>query len=160
MQVFASERGAAVAFARDAAQRLPAGLDDARYGLVALQRIGGIMQSVDPALWRDPDIAEPTGTGVGAQMLRATLAWEAMLDGRDRDRAVRLAREALRDDRLGPADTGLLWCIAAAARMYADDDLGDFWLRSRTAAHRRGSLFAVLSVNQWEGVWRWRKGEL
>jgi tetratricopeptide (TPR) repeat protein len=27
-------------------------------------------------------------------------------------------------------------------------------------AHARGSLFAVLSVNQWEGVWRWRRGEL
>ena len=44
--------------------------------------------------------------------------------------------------------------------MYADDDLGDFWLRSRTAANARGSLFAALSVNAWEGVWRWRKGEL
>jgi Bacterial transcriptional activator domain/AAA ATPase domain len=158
-QVFASERGAAVVFARDAARRLPPGLDDARDGLVALLRIGGIVQSVDPALWRDPDVGEPTGTGVGAQMLRATLAWEAMLEGRDRDRAVRLAREALQDERLWQADTGL-WCIAAAARMYADDDLGDFWLRSRTAAHARGSLFAVLSVNQWEGLWRWRKGEL
>jgi DNA-binding SARP family transcriptional activator len=159
-QVLASERGAAVTFARDAARRLPPGLDDARDGLVALLRIGGIMQSVDPALWRDPDVAEPTGTGVGAQMLRATLAWEGMLEGHDRDRVVRLAREALRDDRLWQADTGLLWCVAAAARMYADDGLGDFWLRSRTAAHARGSLFAVLSVNQWEGVWRWRKGEL
>ena len=44
--------------------------------------------------------------------------------------------------------------------MYADDDLGDFWLRSRTAANARGSLFAALSVNAWERVWRWRKGEL
>jgi len=44
--------------------------------------------------------------------------------------------------------------------MYADDDLGDFCLRSRTAANARGSLYAALSVNVWEGVWRWRKGEL
>jgi DNA-binding SARP family transcriptional activator len=159
-QVFASERGAAVAFARDAAQRLPPGSDDARDGLVALLRIAGIMQSVDPALWRDPDVAAPGGAGVGAQMLRATLSWEAVLDGRDRARAVRLAREAVQDDRLWQADTGLLWCIAGASRMYADDELGEFWLRSRTMAHARGSLFAVLSVNQWEGVWRWRRGEL
>lgn len=158
--VFASERGAAVAFARNAARRLPPGMDDARDGLIALLRIGGIMQSVDPAVWRDPEVAEPSGAGVGALMLRATLSWEAVLDGRDRARAVRLAREAVRDDRLWQADTGLLWCIAAASRMYADDDLGEFWLRSRTIAHARGSLFAVLSVNQWEGVWRWRKGEL
>ena len=93
-------------------------------------------------------------------MLRAALSWEATLEGRDRGRAVRLAREAVRDDRLWHADTGLLWCIAAASRMYADDDLGDFWLRSRTAANARGSLYAALSVNAWEGVWRWRKGEL
>jgi tetratricopeptide (TPR) repeat protein len=159
-QVFASERGAAVTFARDAARNLPAGMDDARDGLVALLRIGGIMQSVDPDLWRDADVPEPTGTGVGSLMLRATLSWEATLDGRDRDRAVRLAREAVRDDRLWQADTGLLWCIAGASRMYADDDLGDFWLRSRTAAQARGSLFATLSVNAWEGVWRWRKGQL
>jgi DNA-binding NarL/FixJ family response regulator len=92
--------------------------------------------------------------------LRATLGWEAMLAGADRDRAVRLAREATSDDRLWHGDTGLLWCIAAATRMYADDDLGDFWLRTRTTAHARGSLFAVLAVNQWEGVWRWRRGEL
>jgi hypothetical protein len=158
-QVFASERGAAVTFAREAVRRLPEGMDDARDALTALLRIGGLMQAVDPALWRD-DVAEPTGSGVGAQMLRATLGWEAMLDGADRHRAVRLAREATSDDRLWQGDTGLLWCIAAATRMYADDDLGDFWLRTRTAAHARGSLFAVLAVNQWEGVWRWRRGEL
>ncbi len=159
-QVFASERGAAVTFARDAMRRVPDGMDDARDGLTALLRIGGLMQAVDPALWRDDDVPEPTGTGVGAQMLRATLGWEAMLAGTDRERAVRLARRATADDRLWHGDTGLLWCIAAATRMYADDDLGDFWLRTRTAAHARGSLFAVLAVNQWEGVWRWRRGEL
>jgi tetratricopeptide (TPR) repeat protein len=158
-QVFASERGAAITFAREAIRRLPDGMDDARDGLTALLRIGGLMQAVDPGLWRD-DVAEPSGTGVGAQMLRAALAWEAMLAGTDRERAVRLARAATADDRLWHDDTGLLWCIAAATRMYADDDLGDFWLRTRTAAHARGSLFAVLAVNQWEGVWRWRRGEL
>jgi DNA-binding NarL/FixJ family response regulator len=83
-----------------------------------------------------------------------------MLEGADRDRAIRLARAATSDERLWHGDTGLLWCLAAATRMYADDDLGDFWLRTRTAAHARGSLFAVLMVNQWEGVWRWRRGEL
>lgn len=159
-QVFASERGAAITFAREAMRRLPDGMHDAHDALTALLRIGGLMQAVDPALWRDDDVREPTGTGVGAQMLRATLGWEAMLAGVDRERAVRLAREATADDRLWHGDTGLLWCIAAATRMYADDDLGDFWLRTRTAAHTRGSLFAVLAVNQWEGVWRWRRGEL
>ncbi|HET6876404.1 MAG TPA: BTAD domain-containing putative transcriptional regulator [Jatrophihabitans sp.] len=159
-QVFAGERGAAAAFAREAAERLPPGMDDARNGLLALQRISGMMQSVDPALWRDSPAPEPTGQGVGSLMLRAALAWEAVVEGADRQRAVRLAREALRTDQLWEVDSGLLWCVAAVARMYADDDLGDLWLRSRTIAHGRGSLFAVLSVNLWEGVWRWRRGEL
>src|SRR5262249_59935997 len=97
-QVFASEPGAAVAFAREAAKRLPPGLDDARDGLVALLRIGGIVQSVDPALWRDPDVAEPTGSGVGAQMLRATLARQAMLDGRDSHQAERRALAGTQPD--------------------------------------------------------------
>jgi DNA-binding NarL/FixJ family response regulator len=44
--------------------------------------------------------------------------------------------------------------------MIADDDLGDFWERARAQAHARGSLFTALSVNLWQGLWQWRRGEL
>jgi DNA-binding NarL/FixJ family response regulator len=44
--------------------------------------------------------------------------------------------------------------------MLADDDLGDYWARARAEAHARGSLFAVLSTNLWQGFWHWRRGEL
>jgi hypothetical protein len=93
-------------------------------------------------------------------MLAATLAWEATIAGVDRDRAVALAVFAGEGDRLMAVDHGLLWVVAANVRMLADDDLGDFWLRARAEAHRRGSLFAALSTSVWEGFWRWRRGEL
>jgi ATP/maltotriose-dependent transcriptional regulator MalT len=44
--------------------------------------------------------------------------------------------------------------------MIADDDLGDFWDRARAQAHARGSLFTALSVNLWQGLWHWRRGDL
>ncbi len=93
-------------------------------------------------------------------MLAATLAFEAMIDGADRDRAVALARFSLDGDRLWAVDNGLFWVVAANVRMLADDDLGDFWARARAQAHARGSLFMALSTSVWEGYWRWRRGEL
>jgi DNA-binding NarL/FixJ family response regulator len=118
------------------------------------------MHGLDPAVWRTADPPEPSGEGRGAQMLAATLAWEETVAGADRERAVALARFAHEGDRLMAVDHGLLWVVAANVRMLADDDLGDFWLRARAEAHRRGSLFAALSVSVWEGFWRWRRGEL
>jgi hypothetical protein len=44
--------------------------------------------------------------------------------------------------------------------MLADDDLGDFWERAEALAHAQGSLFTALSVNLWQGLWQWRRGEL
>ena len=93
-------------------------------------------------------------------MLAATLAFEAMVDGADRERAVALARFSLDGDRLWAVDNGLFWVVAANVRMLADDDLGDFWARARAQAHARGSLFMALSTSVWEGYWRWRRGEL
>jgi DNA-binding SARP family transcriptional activator/tetratricopeptide (TPR) repeat protein len=158
--VFASPPGIATAFAREARLVLPEDLIDQRQALLALERIGGYMHGLDPAVWRTADPPEPADEGLGAQMLAATLAWEATVDGADRERALRLARFAHDGDRLMAVDHGLLWVVAANVRMLADDDLGDFWLRARAEAHRRGSLFAALSVSVWEGFWRWRRGEL
>ncbi len=93
-------------------------------------------------------------------MLAAALAWEAVLDGTDRERAVALARFALDRDRLWEVDDGLFWIVAAVVRMLADDDLGDFWARARAQAHRRGSLFAVMSTSLWAGFWHRRRGEI
>ena len=158
--VFTSSPGVAAAFAQEAAAALPGDLVDARQGLVALQRISGFMHGLDPARWQAGPEPVVQGDGDCARMLAATLAWEVACAGTDRDRAVELARFALRDDRLFVVDSGLFWVVAANARMIADDDLGDFWERARAQAHARGSLFTALSVNLWQGLWQWRRGEL
>jgi DNA-binding SARP family transcriptional activator len=159
-EVFASAPGVATAFAREAGSVVPPELAGHRQALLALERISGYMHGLDPAIWRTARPPDPEGTGHGARMLAATLAFEATIDGADRDRAIALARFALEHDRLMAVDNGLLWVVAAVVRMLADDDLGDLWQRARSEAHGRGSLFMVMSTNLWEGFWRWRRGEL
>jgi DNA-binding SARP family transcriptional activator len=158
--VFTSSPGIASAFAREARASLPDDLVDARQGLLALERIGGFMHGLDPAVWQAGADPVVQGDGHGARMLAATLSWEATCAGTDRDRAVELARFALHEDKLLAVDSGLFWVVAANARMIADDDPGDFWERARAQAHARGSLFTALSVNLWQGLWQWRRGEL
>ena len=159
-EVFASPPGVATAFAQEAARALPPELGDHRQALLAIQRTGGYMHGLDRDVWGGTAPPEPSGQGHGARMLAATLAFETMIEGTDRDRAVSLARYSLEGDRLWAVDNGLFWVVAAAVRMLADDDLGDFWARARARAHARGSLFMALSVSVWEGYWRWRRGEL
>jgi DNA-binding SARP family transcriptional activator/tetratricopeptide (TPR) repeat protein len=158
--VFASERGRAARFARAAAADLPVELVDVRQALTGLARIAGVLHSLDPAEYRDDLSAELVGNGVGARMLAVTLSYDLLLAGEQRERAVELARFALADDRLLEADPGLLWVIAAYTRVLADDDLGDFWERTRTRAHGTGSLFSALATNIWRGFSEWRRGEL
>ena len=50
--VFAGGPGEATAFARSAAAALPADLDDARQGLLALERIGGYMHGLPEQEWQ------------------------------------------------------------------------------------------------------------
>ena len=156
--VFASPPGFATSFARRAQALLPDDLDDHRQGLVALQRLSGFLHAVQEG-WRTP-APEPRGQGPGAQMVAATLALEALVDGTDRERAVSMARFCLDGDRLLAVDDGLFWVNAAAVRTLSDDPLDDFWTRARSLARARGSLFATLSINLWEGFWRWQRGEL
>ena len=159
-EVFASPPGVATAFAREAASTLPAELGDHRQALLAIERTGGYMHGLDRGVWGRTEPPEPSGGGHGARMLAATLSFETMIEGTDRDRAVALARFSLEGDRLWAVDNGLFWVVAANVRMLADDDLGDFWARARARAHARGSLFMALSVSVWEGYWHWRRGEL
>ncbi len=155
---FASPPGVATGFARRAVAELPDHLADHRQGLLALQRMGGFLHSLEDG-WSTP-APDPDGTGPGAQMLAATVALQAFADGADRELATTMARRAHEDDRLMAVDDGLFWINAAIVRTLADDPLGDFWIRARGAAAARGSLFATLSINVWEGFWRWQRGEL
>jgi hypothetical protein len=157
--IFASPPGVATAFAQQAAVELPEEFADHRQALLAIQLTGGYMHALDPAVWRR-ELPEPVGDGHGAQMLAAALAFDVTVEGADRERAVRLARFALAGDRLWAVDNGLFWVVAAIIRTLADDDLGDFWARARAEAYARGSLFAAMSTNLWQGFWHWRRGEL
>lgn len=160
VQVFASPPGVATAFARDAAARVPDHLEDDRQGLIALQRVTGFMHGLPPESYRAGPSPAVSGDGDGARMLAATLAYEHLRDGRDRETAVRLARFALEGDRLLVVDNGLLWIVAANVLQFADLDLGDFWDRALAHAYATGGLFAALSVNLWRGFTQWRRGQL
>ena len=84
--VFASPPGFATTFARRAESALPGDrddLDDHRQGLVALQRMSGFLHAVEEG-WRTPALP-PQGQGPGAQMVAATIALEALVEGVDRD---------------------------------------------------------------------------
>lgn len=159
-QVFASPPGVATAFAREAAARVPAHLQDDRQGLVALERVTGFMHGLPPESYRAGPAPVVRGDGDGARMLAATLAYEHLRDGDDRAAAVRLAGFALEGDRLLAVDNGLLWIVAANVLQLADVDLGDFWDRALAHAYATGGLFAALSVNLWRGFTQWRRGEL
>lgn len=160
MQVFASPPGVATDFAREAAAALPSsGHDDQRQGLLALQRMTAFMHGL-PAGALGVSPPEVAGDGDGARMLAATLSYELLRRGVDRDRAVELARFALAGDRLLAADNGLLWVVAADVLLLADADLGDFWDRALVRAQTTGEHFAALSVSLWRGFDQWRRGEL
>ena len=160
--VFAGGPGEATAFARRASHELStaqADLADARQGLLGLERIAAYMHGLDATEWLvgDPQVS---GTGPGARMLAATLAWEELIRVGDRARCVELARFALADGVLERVDTGLLWVVAAFVQEMAEEDLGDFWERRLVDAYARGSLFSSLSVHLWRGYMLWHRGAL
>ncbi len=159
-QAFVGRRGAATGFAAAAAESIPAGYDDERQGLQALVRVTGYMHGLPPAGYRTGPDPEVTGSGNGARMLAAARSLELMVAGRDRVRAVELARFALADDRLLDEDHMLLWIPAVDVLLLADADVGDLWRHARSHARVAGSLFAMLSVNTWHGYQQWRRGRL
>jgi DNA-binding SARP family transcriptional activator len=171
--LFASPPGVAMTFARQAAASLPDEVDDARQALVALQRTAGSMSGLPPATYRDGPTPEIRGSGDGARMLAATLSYERLLEGEDREGTIDLARFALAGDRLLEVDNGLLWVFAATVLLVSDGDLeaasgspragrglAAFWERARRHAYATGSLFAAMSANLWRGYFLWRTGAL
>jgi hypothetical protein len=157
--VFAGSPGEATTFAARVVDELPDELVDERQGLRALGRIAGYLHGLDPRVWRvgDPVIA---GEGPGARMLAAALAWETMIDGADRDRAVELARFALAGGTLMEVDTGLLWVVASLVLHVAGEDAMPVWEESLARAHQRGSAFAAIVTHLWRGYVEWERGDL
>ncbi|GHJ47661.1 hypothetical protein Cs7R123_50030 [Catellatospora sp. TT07R-123] len=158
--VFAGSRGESVAVARRLAAQLPAELTDARQGLLGLERLGGFMHGLPEAEWRRGGTPQIEGPGPGARMLASVLAWEAVIDGTDRQRAVELARFAVADGILLRADTGLTWIVATVVLQVAEESADALWAEGEVYSHEQGSLFGLLSVRLWQGYALWCHGEL
>ena len=156
--VFAGEAGEPTAFAQQVLAEMPEDLLDGRQGLEALGRVGGYMHGVPPKVWRTETTV--TGSGPGARLLAAELAWEAVIDGSDRAEAVRYAHLALDDDQLLLADISLLWVVAVIALQYADEDTAAYWERGLAYSYRRGSMWGVLANELWRGHLHLLRGEL
>ena len=158
--VFAGDRGEAARFAREASAALPATSVDERQGLLALERISAYMHGLGVQTWDPSDYPDIVGSGPGARMLAAQLAWDLFIRAEDRQRCIELCRFALEGEVLRRVDTGLLWVVAAIVLDLADESVGDFWQETLADAHARGSMFAALSTHLWLGYRQWRAGDL
>lgn len=158
--VFAADRGIASRVAREAVATLPTTMVDERQHLTALERIAGYMHDLDPADYRSGPPPRISGAGVGARALAATLAWETLIDGEDRARAIELAEFAVADGSLQSTDTGLLWVVAGNTLGLSGVDTSDFWRNALSDAYARGGLFAVLGIHLWHGYVQWQEGDL
>ncbi|NUS51305.1 MAG: AAA family ATPase, partial [Nocardioidaceae bacterium] len=158
--VFAGPQGEATRIAYAAAAELPADLVDQRQALYALARIAGFMHGLRPEDYVTDDLPEIQGDGPGARALAALVAWELLCHGRDRMRAMELARFAVADRVLQQHDPGLLWVVAADVLTMGGEDTTEFWERELETAHRTGSLFASLAIHLWLGFLQWHQGDL
>ncbi len=101
------------------------------------------------------------GEGPGSQMLAAVTAYTWANAGGPSDRCAALAHEALAGNTLLTIDNGLFWVTAVVVLIYSDrEETDEIWEEARTVAHRRGSLFTVLTINLWRGFDLLRRGDL
>jgi DNA-binding CsgD family transcriptional regulator len=160
---FTGQPDEAMHLARRAAADLPDSLEDERYALQAIELTSVVFgggRSRDLALL-ETYRAGPPGTGPGARMLAAAAAYQWSNSGGTAAQCAALAREALSEDLLIEGDPGLFWVAATVVLVYADDPRAlDVWEAARRDAHRRGSLFGLLTNNLWGGWTNLRWGNL
>jgi len=161
--MFVRQENEAAAVAREAREELPDGLDDLARALLALeiQTIYFGRNAPDEVERTAPYRDGVPGDGPGSKMLAAATAYGWENSGGPNDRCAALAREALAGDTLFTVDNGLFWVTAVVVIVYADlEDTQDIWEEARGIAHRRGSLFTMLSVDLWFGFDMLRRGDL
>jgi DNA-binding CsgD family transcriptional regulator len=161
--MFTRQEIEAARVARQAREELPDGFDDLARALEALE--------LETVYFGRPEIEDLERTaayreglpdsGPGSLMLKSVTAYTWCNGGGPADQCAALAREALAGDVLFELDNGLFWVTALVVLIYADlDDTGDIWEEVRAVAHRRGSLFTMLTVDLWRGFDLLRRGDL
>ncbi|NHC13234.1 BTAD domain-containing putative transcriptional regulator [Motilibacter deserti] len=158
---FVGGLGEASAFARRAAAELPADMVDERQALVALERAGGAVHSLDPVEWALYDPPPILGDGPGARMLEAITTWERTCRCFPAAECAASAEHALADGKLQQVDNGLVWVGAIVTLALADrDEESSLWESTLRQAYERGSLFTALTVSLWRGYSLLRQGDL
>jgi DNA-binding NarL/FixJ family response regulator len=155
------EEGAGVV--RRAAAQLPAELEDLRDALEAFE-----LFSVHFGAGNLEELARlerhrhlPAGAGVGAKMLTAIAAQQWMYSCGPADACAQVSLAALAGGELIAADNGLLATVAITNLVFADrEEAVHWWEVARKDAYRRGSLFAISSLNLWWGFTQYYRGEL
>jgi DNA-binding CsgD family transcriptional regulator len=150
---------------RAAAEAAGAGLDDLGRRLEAFEMFCALFGAGGPTalarIRRHRTQFPGPGTGVGAKMLAAIAAQEWVYAGGPADACSALSLAALEGGELIAADNGLLATCAITNLVLADRAEAERWWQvARADAHRRGSLFAVASLNLWHGFTLLRRGEL
>jgi len=106
--------------------------------------------------YREMDVSN----GVGSRSLAAVVAWNWAQCAGPADRVCALARTALDGGVLLESD-GLMPLVAAVTLALADhDEVLDIWDAQRVAAHLKGSVFRLGSVQLWGGYTRYLRGDL
>jgi DNA-binding CsgD family transcriptional regulator len=155
------ERG--LELSREAAAIVPPGEDDAELRLRALRYMTVLFGAGHPAMLGELERYRDgvDGPSRGARMLEAVTAFVWMLEGGPSTRCAALAQRALADGQLVALDEMFLVVAAMCVLIAADrDEVLTSWDLIRDAAHRRGSLFAALSVDLWSGFTMGRRGDL
>jgi DNA-binding NarL/FixJ family response regulator len=154
-----------VAIARQAMRGLPPELEDLRRTLEALEAVTRFAHGVgEPEAM--PNLARyledpPTGDGAGTKMLHAITAWWGHCTGETAAQCVPLALSAMGSGAFMRADNGLLTVSAAIVPELDDRPEGlTIWDDALADAHRRGSLFLLLTVHLWRGWTLLGRGEL
>jgi DNA-binding CsgD family transcriptional regulator len=154
-----------VATARAAMRELPPELEDLRRSLEAIEAVIRFAHGVAepeqmPNLERYLE-EPPEGDGPGTKMLHAVTSWWGQCTGGSAAQCLPLALSALEGDALMRADNGLLTVSAAIVADLADHPAGmAVWDKALADAHRRGSLFLLLTVHLWRGWTLLGRGEL
>lgn len=149
--------------AREAAAEVPRELEDVRLALEAFEFLAVLFGAGDPGALRRlaPYRRAPDKPGIGAKMLAAMAAQQWMYDCGPSDACAELSLAALDGGDLIAIDNGLLATCAITNLVFADrPEAMDVWELARTDAHRRGSLFAISSLDLWFGFTLLRRGEL